>query len=138
MSSPFLTPRDASLPTSSSIRSLTDAAAAITSLFASIRDLTRRVTSISLAPTDPLAPLHGARAGDLEAVWIEVLSPAKPDTEFEVAHFLGRTPIGFHAMPVGKPAIFYAPGTIGAHGWGPDTIKLRCNVANVSALVLVY
>lgn len=137
MSSPLLSPRDYAPPANITIHTLGDAARALIAAFASLKEISRRVGAISLQP-EAGAGLHGVKAGDLDAAYITVLSPATPDETFEVAHFLGRTPIGFAAMPVGKPAVFYAPGEIGGHGWGPDTIKLCCSVSNVSALILVY
>lgn len=139
VSAPSVAPLESSagyvMPIAVRVVDLPTAATAIAQLYRTIAALMRRVSAISFGDGT-----HASTAGDLAATYIRVLAPAKPDTIFEVVHFLGRTPIGFDVCKVvGKPAIFYAPGeSLDGHGWNPSTIQLQCNMANAYALLRVY
>src|SRR5687767_14794571 len=38
---------------------------------------------------------HGSNAGNLDATYVEVLTPDVPNEEFEIVHYLERRPVGY-------------------------------------------
>lgn len=60
-------------------------------------------------------------------------SPGVSDTEFTVAHNLGRIPIGFIVVSVDKAAIIYKSTT----AWTSSNIYLKANATSVSYVLLV-
>jgi hypothetical protein len=132
-SSPVLTPGEYHPPSPGSVQTIDDVRARLIYLYSAVKRISQRFNAVFLGTGE-----HLSKSGDLDAVYLRVLSPVKPDEAFEVVHGLGRIPVGFDQQPIGKPAIFYAPGTHGAHGWNELTIKLKCNVSNAAALIRVY
>lgn len=79
--------------------------------------------------------LSGYRAGNLDAQYIDVFTPAVADTEFTVPHGLGRKPIGYDVVRKDKAAIVYDSS---GGSWGDNVLYLKCNVASVTIKLRVY
>lgn len=60
-------------------------------------------------------------------------APGTANTEFSIAHQLGRIPIGFIVASVDQAAIIYKSTT----AWTSSHIYLKCNVASVNYLVIL-
>lgn len=79
--------------------------------------------------------LSGWRAGNLDAQYIDVFTPATPDLEFAIPHGLGRKPIGYDVVRKDKAAIVYDSS---GGSWGENILYLKCNVASVTIKLRVY
>lgn len=79
--------------------------------------------------------LSGYRAGNLDAQYIDVFTPAVADTEFTVPHGLGRKPIGYDVVRKDKAAIVYDSS---GGSWGENVLYLKCNVASTTIKLRVY
>lgn len=77
----------------------------------------------------------GYRAGNLDAQYIDVFTPATPDTEIEIPHGLGRKPIGYDVVRRDVACIVYDSS---GGSWGNDVIYLKCNTASVTLKLRVY
>jgi hypothetical protein len=60
-------------------------------------------------------------------------TPAVANTEFTVAHGLGRVPMGFIVLLIDKAGIIYK----GATAWTDTDIFLKCNVASVAYYIFI-
>jgi hypothetical protein len=60
-------------------------------------------------------------------------SPAGPNTEFAVAHGLGRIPIGFFVLSTDKAAHIYKSTT----AWTTSNIYLKSDVASVTYTLFI-
>lgn len=77
----------------------------------------------------------GYRAGNIDAQYVDVFTPATPDEEFSVPHGLGRKPIGYDVVRRDKAGIVYDSS---GGSWGVDIIYLKCNVASVTIKLRIY
>jgi hypothetical protein len=76
----------------------------------------------------------GSRAGSLDAFTQVVADTGTADTEFTVAHGLGRTPVGFIAIRIDRAGIVYDSGT----AWDGTNIKLKCSAANAAVTLIIF
>lgn len=60
-------------------------------------------------------------------------TPGTANTEFAIAHQLGRIPIGFIVASVDQAAIIYKSTT----SWTKTNIYLKCNATSVNYLVIL-
>lgn len=79
--------------------------------------------------------LSGYRAGNIDAQYIDVFTPATPDEEFIVPHGLGRKPIGYDVVRRDVACIVYDSS---GGSWGNDLIYLKCNVGSATIKLRVY
>lgn len=77
----------------------------------------------------------GYRAGNLDAQYIDVYTPATPDTEIEIPHGLGRKPIGYDVVRRDAACIVYDSS---GGSWGKDVLYLKCDTASVTIKLRVY
>ena len=87
-------------------------------------------TQTSIKPSDPLIFYQGNMAGQ----WRNVTSPVAPDTEFAIAHDLGRIP-SWYWYNISKAGILYQLPNTGT-AWTTTNIYLKCNVA--SAVIRLF
>lgn len=64
---------------------------------------------------------------------ILTITTAGADTEVVVAHTLKRIPQGYIVLSVDKAGVIYTSGT----AWTASNIYIKCNVATVSAKLLI-
>jgi hypothetical protein len=77
----------------------------------------------------------GYRAGNVNAQYVDVFTPATPDEEFSVPHGLGRKPIGYDVVRRDVAAIVYDSS---GGSWGEDILYLKCNVGSVTIKLRIY
>ncbi|UCH51648.1 MAG: hypothetical protein JSV54_02515 [Chloroflexota bacterium] len=65
---------------------------------------------------------------------LDVADTGNADTEFTVAHYLGRVPAGFILINTDKAACVYDSGT----AWTTSAIYLKCNAANAAITITVF
>jgi len=76
----------------------------------------------------------GSIAGLLNAIYQVYTSNVTPDTEDTIVHGLGRIPVGFLVVDKDKAGDIYDGGT----AWTDTNIYLKCSVATVAAVILVW
>lgn len=76
----------------------------------------------------------GSRAGSLDAFTQVVADTGSADTEFTVAHGLGRTPVGFIVVRIDRAGIVYDSGS----AWDGTNIKLKCSAANAAVTLIIF
>jgi len=76
----------------------------------------------------------GSIAGNLKAKYKAYTTNGIADTEDTVAHGLGRTPVGFLVVDKDKAGDVYDGGT----AWTDTNIYLKCSVATVAIVILVW
>lgn len=76
----------------------------------------------------------GSALGFLGAKYKAVADTGTVDTEFAVAHGLGRTPVGFLVANKDQPADVYDSGT----AWDGTNIYLKCSAANAALLLIIF
>jgi len=73
-----------------------------------------------------------SRVGNFQNQWLVFTSPSAADTEFELPHGLGRTPIGFTTWFVNKAGVLY----IDNYGsWNRDRILLKCSTGTTACVI---
>lgn len=77
---------------------------------------------------------QSSKAGNIDAQWITVLTPAVADTEFAVDHGLGRLAVGAVIFTSDKAATIYVSST---GSWTSSRLYLKCNVASATLRLLV-
>jgi len=77
----------------------------------------------------------GFRAGNIDAQYIDVFTPATPDEEFAVPHGLNRKPIGYDV--VRRDIACHVYDSSGG-SWGNDIMFLKCNTASATIKLRVY
>jgi hypothetical protein len=70
---------------------------------------------------------------NIDGVYIDVVTNAAPDTETTHTHTLGRTPVGFFVVNLDKGAVIYKSAA-----WSATEIKIKANVATVTAKLLLF
>lgn len=78
---------------------------------------------------------QGARAGNLDAQFLEFTTPSTPNEEFELFHGLRRNAAGYLVVRRNAAAILY-DSSIGS--WGPESVFLKCNTASVLFKIMVF
>lgn len=73
-------------------------------------------------------------ADNLESVELTATAHATPDTEFSVAHTLGRVPTRFIVTDIDEGGVVYK----GTTAWTSSLIYLKCTTGGTSIKVLVY
>jgi len=79
--------------------------------------------------------VSGYQAGNLDAQYIDVLTPGVADTAIEVPHDLGRVPIGYEVVRRDKAAVVYDAD---AGSWNERRFYVKANVASVTVKLRVY
>jgi hypothetical protein len=78
--------------------------------------------------------VNGTHSGRVDGQWLRIVTPAAPNTTFAVPHGLGRVPVAYFVGGLtASSGIFIAPDRV----WDASQIWLRCDVASVSALLLI-
>lgn len=77
----------------------------------------------------------GHRAGNLDAQYIDVLTPSVANTEFSVPHGLKRVIIGYDVVRRDRAAHIY-DSSYGS--WDDQLIFLKCDVASATVRLRVY
>ena len=77
----------------------------------------------------------GHRAGNLDAQYVDVLTPSVADTEFAVPHGLGRLAAGYDVVRRDKAVTVY-DSNFGS--WNTSLVLLKASVASASIKVRVY
>jgi hypothetical protein len=60
-------------------------------------------------------------------------TPATPDTDFSVAHGLGRVPLGYIVLSLDQPVGIYKSPT----AWTTTTAYFRCSTASANYVLIV-
>ena len=76
----------------------------------------------------------GSNAGNLDAIWIDFITPSVPDTQFTIYHPLGRTPTGWSQWRRDKDGGLY---DLNSGGWNAEKIYFGCAVASVTMRILI-
>lgn len=74
-----------------------------------------------------------APGAHIEGQFRVVTTHATPDTEFTVAHDLGRAVVGYFVIRLDKAGVVYDSGT----AWTTSNIYLKCNVASVACTLFL-
>lgn len=77
----------------------------------------------------------GHRAGNLDAQYIDILTPSVANTEFPVPHGLGRLVIGYDVVRKDRAVDIY-DSNFGS--WNPELLLLKATVASASVKLRVY
>lgn len=102
-----------------------------------VRDLEERVNEIVGRMNGALSlgtAVNLTSAGNLSAQWLRVACPSISDTEFEVPHGLGRTPVAVLAPINADGAIVSVGPTL---TWNARRIAVSCDTADAQVLLLV-
>lgn len=75
----------------------------------------------------------GIDSDNINGVWYSGVTPATPDTEFDVLHNLGRVPVGWLLVYEDAAASIYDSGT----PWSSTEMFLKCNVASVAVKLFI-
>lgn len=75
------------------------------------------------------------RAGNLDAQYVDVLTPGVANTEFVVPHGLGRIAIGYDVVRKDRAADVYDSST---GSWTDELMYLRCSVASATVRLRIY
>lgn len=75
-------------------------------------------------------------AGNLDAQWVEVVTPGTVSAAFIVPHGLGRRALGWTVVRASAPMALYEDGDRGS--WNNDQIVLKCDTANVAITMLIF
>ena len=76
-----------------------------------------------------------AKRNPVNGVYVTVAFGAVADAETEIAHTLGKVPIGYQVVGIDKAAHVYTEGTT---PWTDENIYLASDVATVAATILVF
>lgn len=76
----------------------------------------------------------GSRPPALNAIYQVVTTPGTADTEFSIAHELGRVPVAYLVVKKDRACDVYS----GATAWTSTQIYLKCSVASAAVTVLVW
>ena len=76
----------------------------------------------------------GSTVGELNAKYQVVADTGNADTEFTVAHGLGRTPVGFLVVNANKAGYVYDSGS----AWGSTNILLKASAANMAITLMIF
>jgi hypothetical protein len=76
----------------------------------------------------------GSNAGNMDAIWIDFITPSVGDTQFAVYHPLGRVPIGVGVLRQDQAGILY---DLNSGGWNAEKIYFGCDTASVTFRILV-
>lgn len=100
----------------------------IVSLNQAIENLTKHINGgLSVGTAE-----EGTIVGNFNNQWLVFVSPSVADTEFELPHGLGRTPIGFTTWFVDKAAVVY----VSRYGsWNKSRIFLKVNQGSVNCVI---
>lgn len=85
-------------------------------------------TQTTLGPT-------GTYTGNESGQWLNVTSPGSANTEFSVAHSLGRIPSHYRYLS-DKGANLYQLPTTGTH-WTATTVYFKCDTASVALRIFL-
>jgi hypothetical protein len=77
----------------------------------------------------------GYRAGNIDAQYIDIFTPAAANTEIEIPHGLGRKPIGYDVVRRDLACSVYDSS---GGSWGKDVFFLKCSVGSVTLKIRVY
>jgi len=77
----------------------------------------------------------GYQAGNLDAQYVDMITPGVADTEFEVPHQLGRVPIGYEPVRQDRAVSIYDSNS---GSWNDSRLFLKANVASASIKLRVY
>ena len=72
--------------------------------------------------------------GNFNAEIVSVTTPLTPDTEFTLAHRLGKVPNCFEAFNLDRGGVFYKGDT----EWDEIYIYLKCSTADTTAFVRIW
>jgi hypothetical protein len=76
---------------------------------------------------------NGTALDNMQGRWVNVVTPVAPDTDFTVAHSLGRIPVGFITVQVDKAGVIYL-GTVAAT---TTDLTLKCSAASTTIRIFV-
>lgn len=77
----------------------------------------------------------GTRSGNVDGMYMDVLTPAVADTEFPVLHRLGRVPVGWAVVGADKAVRVYSSNT---GSWGFRIMYLKADVTSASIRLWVW
>lgn len=75
------------------------------------------------------------RAGHVDAVYVDAVSPSVADTEFPILHRLGRVPVGYWVVRRDKNTVIYDSNT---GSWDGSVMFLKSSAATASIKLLVW
>lgn len=78
---------------------------------------------------------HAHKAGNLDAQYVDVLTPDSANAEFEIPHGLLRRPIGYLVVLSDRSVNVYA-SSLGS--WTSDVFYLKADVASATLRLLVF
>lgn len=76
-----------------------------------------------------------AGAGNLDAVYVDLLAPAAANTQLAIPHSLGRTPIGYLPVRKDRACDVYDSS---AGSWTADIMYLKFTVASATIKLLIW
>jgi hypothetical protein len=105
---------------------------AITQLNSLIAAIAKRLNQgLSLGSGD-----QATQTGNIFGQWIEVTStPSVADTEFQLPHGLGRTPVGYFVAKRDKAGTLYVSS---AGSWNRDVVYFKDSGAAVLLLIMIF
>jgi hypothetical protein len=74
-------------------------------------------------------------SGNLYGQYIEFITPDPADTQFQVDHGLGQSPVGRIVVRQNKAGQLY---DVNLGGWGDNSVYFKCDVASVLMKILLY
>jgi hypothetical protein len=77
---------------------------------------------------------QAAQTGNIDGQAIKFTTPSVADTEFSIAHGLGRVPVFTFQFCINKNATIYASQY---ESWTKDTIKLKCSAATAEFILVL-
>jgi hypothetical protein len=75
----------------------------------------------------------GTNADNISGAWANVVTPGTTNTDFTIAHNLGRLPVGYLVMEKSAPCDVYTGSVVATK----NNITLRASVANVTLRLFI-
>ena len=75
-----------------------------------------------------------SKAGNFNALYVAMTDTGNANTEFTVAHTLGRIPVGYIVTYIDKGGVIYDSGT----AWTASNFYLKCSTANTKVTLLIW
>lgn len=76
---------------------------------------------------------NGTALDNMQGRWLNTVTPGVADTDFTIAHNLGRIPVGFITISVDKAGVIYK----GSIAWTTSNITLKCSTATTTVRIFV-
>ena len=109
----------------------TNTAQAVNALYSAVNSVIR-LLNLGLSLGDGTT---GSNAGNLDAAYVEILTPDVPNEEFEIVHYLGRLPIAYDLCRKDRACDVFDSSS---GSWNDTTMRLKCNTASATILLRIY